>query len=87
MAFVKNVLTQDWWEARIQVGEASFTSNASVAVTFPAAFGQAPTVMLTLKTNPAVNTTYWVESITANGFTMRARQNVTAILAWLAVDR
>lgn len=85
MSFTKNVLVQDWWDARIQHGTVNFSNSTSVTVTFPIAFTLTPVVMVNPLADPAKR--WWVESITTTSFIIKFNSAVTLTMAWLAIQR
>ena len=85
MATIKNVLTQDWWEARIQTGTGNFISSKTVNITFPINFTTIPRVLITPVNDPLVR--YWAENITTSGFTLQLQSNQTISFDWMAIQR
>jgi len=85
VAFTKNVLTQDWWDGRIQVGQVSLMNQTSQVVTFPNSFANVPKVFFTLLANSGKH--FWVSGVSTTQFTINAHQNETIDINWMAIDR
>jgi hypothetical protein len=68
---------------KIEAGIASFAALATVVVSFPTAFANAPLVVCT-PTGINTNQVIWTTSISTTGFTANVTAAVTSTFDWIA---
>ena len=74
---------------KVQTGQVSIASSASIAVVFSPAFSSKPVVLISVQSTGSSNfgpTVEWASSITVNGFTANYRNIASGlVLNWMAI--